>query len=259
MALLEIAGLGKTFGGLKAVSDVSFGVNAGEIVGLIGPNGAGKSTLVNLVSGAIDVTAGTIRFADEDVTRLPAYQRARRGLVRTFQSTAIYGSQSIRENVLRGAYLTAYPGFVPAFLETRDARRRREAAEALVDDVLSWLDLDGSADRVAGSVPYGHQKTIGIAIALAARPKLILLDEPVAGVSAQEANRIRDAIETVRQSGVTVVVVDHNMRFISGLCDRIVVLHHGQELAHGAPKTVLADPKVIEAYLGTFHADAVDQ
>jgi len=258
MALLEITNLGKTFGGLKAVSEVSFGVQAGEILGLIGPNGAGKSTVVNLVSGAYEVTTGTIRFADEEVTSLPTYQRARRGLVRTFQSTAIYKAQSVRENVLRGAHLTNYPGFVPALLGTREARRRHEAAEALVSEVLQWLDLGDSADKIAGSLPYGHQKTIGIAIALAAKPKLILLDEPVAGVTTHEANRIRDTIETVRRSGVTIVVIDHNMRFISGLCDRIVVLHHGQELAQGSPKSVLTDPKVIEAYLGTSHAHALD-
>jgi branched-chain amino acid transport system ATP-binding protein len=201
------------------------------------------------VSGAFDVTTGTIRFADEEVTSLPAYQRARRGLVRTFQSTAIFGAQSVRENVLRGAHLTNYPGFVPALFGTREARKRHEAAEALVGEVLQWLDLDESADKIAGS----------IAIALAAKPRLILLDEPVAGVTAQEANRIRDTIETVRRSGVTIVVIDHNMRFISGLCDRIVVLHHGQELAQGSPKVVLTDPKVIEAYLGTSHAHALDR
>jgi branched-chain amino acid transport system ATP-binding protein len=250
MALLEIDRLSRAFGGLKAVSDLSFSVEPKEILGLIGPNGAGKSTVVNLVSGAIAATSGAIRFNGEDVTSLPAYQRARRGLVRTFQATAIYAEQTVRENALRGAYLTLYPGFMATLLDTAEAKRRRGEAEALADELLQWLGLSEVADSVSSSLPYGHQKMLGIVVALAARPQFILLDEPVAGLSAQEADHVRDTIKRVRDRGVTVIVIDHNMRFIAGLCDRVVVLHHGQELAQGVPQEVLKNPKVVEAYLG---------
>jgi branched-chain amino acid transport system ATP-binding protein len=253
MALLEVAHLGRTFDGLKAVSDLSFAVEPKEIVGLIGPNGAGKSTVVNLVSGATRPSEGSIRFKGEDVTSLPAYQRARRGLVRTFQSTAIYPEQTVRENALRGAYLTLYPGFFATLLGSAEARRRRSEAERLADELLDWLGLSNVADSVSSSLPYGYQKLLGIVVALAARPQFILLDEPVAGVSAQEADHVRDTIKRVRDGGVTVIVIDHNMRFIAGLCDRVVVLHHGQELAQGVPQEVLKNPRVIEAYLGQSH------
>jgi branched-chain amino acid transport system ATP-binding protein len=254
MALLEVAHLGRTFDGLKAVSDLSFSVEPKEIVGLIGPNGAGKSTVVNLVSGATRPSEGSIWFKGEDVTALPAYQRARRGLVRTFQATAIYPEQTVRENALRGAYLTLYPGFIATLLGTAEARRRQREAAQLADELLDWLGLSDVADSVASSLPYGHQKLLGIVVALAARPQFILLDEPVAGLGAQEADHVRDTIKRVRDGGVTVIVIDHNMRFIAGLCDRVVVLHHGQELAQGVPQEVLKNPRVIEAYLGQSHA-----
>jgi branched-chain amino acid transport system ATP-binding protein len=253
MALLDVAHLSRTFDGLKAVSDLSFSVEPQEIVGLIGPNGAGKSTVVNLVSGATRPSQGSIHFKGEDVTSLPTYQRARRGLVRTFQSTAIYPEQTVRENALRGAYLTLYPGFFATLMGSAEARRRQREAERLTDELLDWLGLSPVADTVSSGLPYGYQKSLGIVVALAARPQFILLDEPVAGLSAQEADHVRDTIKRVRDGGVTVIVIDHNMRFIAGLCDRVVVLHHGQELAQGAPQEVLKNPRVIEAYLGHSH------
>jgi branched-chain amino acid transport system ATP-binding protein len=255
-ALLKISGLSHHFRGLKAVSDLSFEVAPGEILGLIGPNGAGKTTVVNLVSGVLRPHSGTVTFAGADVTGLPPHRLARLGLSRTFQSTIVYGSRSVHENALRGSFLTLNAGFLPSLLGTARARRMRLEAELHVEQLLDWLDLSGVANRVASSLPYGYQKLLGIVIALAVQPRCVLLDEPVAGLSAEEADHVRDTIRRVRERGITVVVIDHNMRFISGLCDRVVVMHYGQELAQGAPREVLSDPRVIEAYLGRLHGAA---
>ena len=257
--LLEVTGLSRRFGGLHAVRGLDFHVEKGEILGLIGPNGAGKTTVVNLVSGVIMPSAGTVRFNGEDVTRMAPHKRAARGLVRTFQSTAVYGSQTVRENALRGAYLHAFPGYVSGFFNFADARAKRTAARERVGDLMAWLGLQDLADVRADTLPYGHQKTLGIVIALAAQPSMILLDEPVAGLSAEETDQVRDTVKRVRDRGISVIVIDHNMRFISGLCDRLVVTAQGEKIAEGHPKAVLANPHVIEAYLGKAHAAAKSQ
>jgi branched-chain amino acid transport system ATP-binding protein len=254
--LLDVRGIGRSFGGLKAVDDVSFEVLSGEILGVIGPNGAGKTTLVNLISGVIKPSAGQVVFKDEKVTGMLPSRLAAKGLVRTFQATAVYAARTVRENVVRGSYLTRYPGFLAALVDSAEARRRRAESDALVDELLARMGLAAVADAQAGGLPYGVQKTLGIAIALAAHPTLLMLDEPVAGLSSEETDQVRDVILRVRESGVTVVVIDHNMRFIAGLCDRLLVVAAGQELTRGKPEEVLRDERVIEAYLGTRHGAA---
>jgi branched-chain amino acid transport system ATP-binding protein len=256
MTLLAVDRLSKTYRNLKAVASLTFDVAEGEIVGLIGPNGAGKTTAINLISGGVTPDGGSVQFDGAPVTGMPAHALVQRGLVRTFQSTTIYADQDVWTNVLRGAFRTLYTGFWPAMLGTPAHRRRRDAARQHVQTLIHDLGLAEIQHELAHNLPYGRQKTLGLAIALAARPRLLLLDEPAAGLSAEEADRIGDVIAGLNQRGVSVVVVDHNMRFIARLCDRVVVMHHGAELCVGTPAEITADPKVIEAYLGAEHEPA---
>jgi branched-chain amino acid transport system ATP-binding protein len=254
--LLEIDKLSRHFGGLAAVSDLTFHVDEHEILGIIGPNGAGKTTAINLVSGVIRPSSGRVRIAGEDVTGLPPHALARKGLVRTFQSTTVYRDRSVYENAMRGAYLGMFAGAVASLLNTARARRLRQESETRVNELLEWLNLAEVAHLQAGSLPYGHQKTLGMVITLAAQPRIVMLDEPVAGLSAEEADHVRDTILKIRERGITVIVIDHNMRFMKGLCDRVMVMNQGHELTTGLPLEVLANPLVIEAYLGRGHAAA---
>jgi branched-chain amino acid transport system ATP-binding protein len=255
-ALLEVRDLSRSFGGLKAVSGLTFEVEAGEIFGIIGPNGAGKSTAVNLISGVTKPSSGTVQFEGRVVTGLAPHALVALGLSRTFQSTTVFGQRTVSENCRRGGYLARYPGFAAAMLGTGRAAEMRAKSDARVAEVLDWLDLARVAEIRAADLPYGAQKTLGMAIALMAWPRLLMLDEPVAGLSAAEADHVRDTILKVRERGISVVVIDHNMRFMAGLCDRILVLHHGQELARGKPQEVLSNTAVIEAYLGRNYARA---
>lgn len=254
-ALLEVEGLTKYFGGLKAVHGLSLKVGSSEIVGLIGPNGAGKTTAVNLISGMMTRTSGTVKFDGCDVSGFKTSRLSRMGLVRTFQHTAVYYDQTVWENAVRATYLARYPGFFLSLLPTANNFARTGSADAKAEDLLKVFGLDGEANMLARDMPYGHQKILGIILALAVQPKLILLDEPVAGLSAEETDKVRDVICKVRDSGVGVMVIEHNMRFITGLCDRVVVMAHGQPLTDGTPQQVMSDERVIEAYLGRSHAD----
>jgi branched-chain amino acid transport system ATP-binding protein len=255
-AVLEVRGVSKRFGAVQAVERLDFHVEEGEILGIIGPNGAGKTTAINLISGVFRPDEGRITLAGQNITGMRPDRLVRQGVVRTFQATTVYQERTVRENVRRGAFTTLYTGFWATFLGSGGARDAERRADAAIDKLLVWLGLQDVAGAEARHLPYGYQKVLGLGIALAARPRLAMLDEPAAGLSHDEAVHVADVVRRTNADGVSLIVVDHNMRFMSRLCHRIVVLHHGTELATGTPDEVTRDPRVIEAYLGTHHASA---
>jgi branched-chain amino acid transport system permease protein len=246
--LLEVDGLIKRFGGLQAVNDVSFAVHAGEILGLIGPNGAGKSTTFNMITGALPPTAGRVRFLGEDVTHAPARRIAARGLARTFQHVRLRPTMSLLENVMLGAHLRGGAGLLAGALRRDRAEEAHPRAEAMRQ--LRRVGLGETPHELAGNLPLGRQRVLELARALAADPVLIVLDEPAAGLRRLEKQAMAALLRSLRDDGMTILLVEHDMDFVMGLVDRIVVLDFGVRLAEGPPAAIRADPRVQEAYLG---------
>jgi branched-chain amino acid transport system ATP-binding protein len=248
VALLETRGLTRLFGGLAAVNNVDLTVDKGEIVGLIGPNGAGKTTCFNLLSGFLRPTRGSIVFDGESISGLKPHQIAARGLVRTFQLTTLFQEMTTLENVLLGLHLHSGTSAGGALL-SRHGFPPDEIARSR--EVLDFTGLAAHADQLTRNLPHGHQRVLGIAMALAAQPRLLLLDEPVTGMNLDESGRVMDLVKTIRSRGTTILLVEHNMRAVMGTCERVVVLNFGQKLAEGTPAQVSTSPAVIQAYLGT--------
>lgn len=248
--LLSIEGLGITFGGLKAVHDVSFKVREGEIVSVIGPNGAGKTTLFNMISGVYRPGAGRVVLQGEDVTGMEPHLLARRGMSRTFQNLQIFQSMTVLENAVTGYHLQERGSVLADLLALPGARARARKAEAGARTLLARVGLDRAAERAAGNLSYGSLKRLEIARALALNPKVLLLDEPAAGCNAVETEEIDHLIAEVAASGVAILLVEHDMKMVMRISNHIVVLDHGEKIAEGDPATVSRNPAVIAAYLG---------
>jgi len=250
MALLEIRGLSKYFGGLAALSEVDLDVFESEILGVIGPNGAGKTTLFNVITGLLPPTSGRVRFKGEDITGLRADQIARRGIGRTFQASVLFGQATVFENVFTAFHMHyQQPGW-KAFLRAPSARAEEELIRRRVMEVLEFMGLAPLKDELAMNLPHGHQRALGICLALATNPKLLLLDEPVTGMNPVETTTMVELIRKMRDGGTTIVIVEHDMRAIMSLCDRIAVLNYGRKIAEGSPEEIRNNQQVIEAYLG---------
>jgi len=249
-AVLEIRGIGKQFGGLTALDGVEFTVGEGELVGLVGPNGAGKSTLFNIVAGALPPTRGQVLLRGRDVTHLASHDRARHGIARTFQQVTLFGELTALENVLQGLHRHVPSRLLAGVVGTPGYRREQRELQARAQRLLDALGIGAHGGEVVGEQPLGIQKLLTVAVALATEPTVLLLDEPVAGLSHEESTRMMDLVSTVIRQRCTIVLVEHNMRIVSRYCDRAVVLHFGRKIYDGAPGGLTADQRVIDAYLG---------
>jgi branched-chain amino acid transport system ATP-binding protein len=234
MSALEISGLRKTFGGVVALDGVDLSIDPDEILGIVGPNGSGKTTLFNVVTGALKPTAGSVHWRGEDISGLPAHTIARKGLVRTFQQAMSFPALSVRENIL--------------IAHEHGAIADRKGMST--SEILRFVGLDGRENEIAGSMPFGNLRRLGLALALAARPILLLLDEPAAGLNDSETEQLAEIIQQLPGRGIGVCLIDHDMNLIASICRRLVVLDFGTKIAEGPPGEVLNDKKVVEVYLG---------
>jgi len=250
MNILELAGLRKQFGELVAVDDIELSIEEGEIRGLIGPNGSGKTTLFNLITGFIRPTRGKVIWQGHDITAQSPHAIAKKGLARTFQLTTLFKDMTALQNVVIACHLHTETGLSQQFLRTARTRNKERAIEEKAMGLLETMGIADVKDEVAGELPHGHQRALGIAIALATEPKLLLLDEPVTGMNPIETRETMDRIRMLRDRGVTILLVEHDMRAVMTTCEKITVMNFGKKIAEGIPEEVSKHEEVIEAYLG---------
>ena len=251
MALLEVRSVSKYFGGLAALSDFDMEVNEGEIRGLIGPNGAGKTTMYNVISGVYRPTSGAIVYQGEDIAHLPSSTIAKKGLVRTFQHTALFMDFTVLQNVSVGRHLHAGENVFGVIGNSASTKKVEKESLKKAEEIVEFMELSHLKDELAVNLPHGYMRALGVGVALATEPKLLMLDEPVTGMNPTEKTHMLNLINRIRERGITVLLVEHDMKTVMGLCDNITVLSFGKKLAEGAPKEILVNNEVIEAYLGS--------
>ena len=253
-AILDVINLSRNFGGLCALSNVSFSVKSGEVLGLIGPNGSGKTTLFNVITGIYHPSGGEVFFKGERIDGLEIHKIAGKGLCRTFQGTEIYRNLTVLENIKSPGYCKMKTGLLGVLIRTESRKKQEEGLDDKALEILKFIGLYESRDLLAGNLPYGSQRLLGIGIGLFTEPELLLLDEPATGMNPEETQICTSLMGKIRNKGVTIIVVEHDMKVIMNLCDRIVVINSGLKIAEGRPEEIKKNKKVIDVYLGSEDA-----